>query len=302
MTTSKNGLRVSVLGLGAMGSRMANRLLAAGHDVTVWNRTMDRAADLLDAGASLAATPRDAAEGADVVLSMVRDDEASRAVWLGPDGAVQSLGAGALAIEASTLTPEWIAELATTFESTGGTLLEAPVVGSRPQAEAGQLITLAAGSRDALERAQPVLDATSGQVVYMGEHGLGAVAKLAVNALFASQIAAAAEVIHLLRSGGVEDERWLDMLGNLPIVPPPLALAMKGIALGRFEPAFPVELVEKDLAYFLQTAARTGAMSPVTETVRGLFADAIAQGHGDSNIHGVAQVYRRASVGTEAGV
>ncbi|MEM9378980.1 MAG: NAD(P)-dependent oxidoreductase [Planctomycetota bacterium] len=302
MSEAKNRIRVSVLGLGAMGSRMAGRLLAAGHEVVVWNRTKDRAAALLEAGASLAATPRDAADGADACLAMVRDDEASRAVWVCPDGAGPALGPGAIASEASTLTPRWTTELAAALEATGGSFLEAPVVGSRPQAEAGQLITLAAGSRAALDRARPVLDATSGRVFYMGEHGLGAHAKLAVNALFASQIAAAAEVIQLLRGGGVEDERWLDMLGNLPIVPPPLAHAMKGIALGNYDAAFPVELVLKDLSYFVEAASRAGAMSPVTDAVRGLFADAVAQGHGGSNIHGVAQVYGPASARREAGV
>ncbi|MEM9801970.1 MAG: NAD(P)-dependent oxidoreductase [Planctomycetota bacterium] len=298
MSETKERVRVAVLGLGGMGSRMAGRILGAGHDVTVWNRSAERAAGLVERGASRAATPREAASGADVVLSMVRDDDASRGVWLGADGAAGGLRAGAIALEASTVTPNWIAELARAVESMGAALLEAPVVGSRPQADAGSLITLAAGPRNVFERARSVLDATSGKVVHVGELGHGAAAKLAVNALFASQVSAAAEAIQMLRSCGIADDRWVGLLTDLPIVSPPLAQAIQGIARGRFDPAFPVELVEKDLAYFVETASSSGSISPVASAVRGLFANAIAEGDGGANIHAVARVYERRMSGT----
>ena len=151
---------VSILGLGAMGARMAHRLMHAGHPVTVYNRSPDRAAPLVEAGATSAETPREAAAASGVVVAMVTDDVASRAVWTGPDGALAGLSSGAVAVESSTLTPGWVAELAGLAADRGAAFLDAPVAGSRPQAEAGALVYLVGGDAGALDRARPVLDAT----------------------------------------------------------------------------------------------------------------------------------------------
>lgn len=282
---------IAFLGLGAMGTRMAQRLLDAGHSITVWNRTPSAADALVESGARRAATPRQAVVDADVVVAMVRDDEASRQVWLGDDGAAAALGAGTLALDASTLTPEWTRELSTALTAQGAAFVEAPVVGSRPQAEAGQLICLVGGPKAEVDRATPILQAFAGRVVHLGEVGLGAVAKLAVNAFFATQVAAAAETVQFLRNAGIEDERWLDLFSNLPVVAPPIAGTMKGMALGQFPPMFPIELVEKDLGYFVRSAGAHGIPSPVTDTIRGLYAKAIDAGHGGDNIHGIVQIF-----------
>ena len=285
-----NDSRVCVLGLGAMGSRMAERLRAAGRSVTVWNRGPGPREAMAAAGFEVADTPRAAAEGAGVVVAMVRDDEASRATWGGADGALAGLAPDAVAVEASTLTPGRVRELAEEVAARGGAFVEAPVVGSRPQAEAGQLVTLAAGEASALERARPVLEAWSGRVVPLGEPGRAAVAKLAVNAFFATQVAAAAEAADLLRRAGVADEAWLELLGGLPVTSAPVAAALQGIAAARWSPAFPVELVEKDLGYALATAEELGATRPVTAAVHGLYNAAREAGHGDLNLHAVARV------------
>src|SRR5687767_5763157 len=126
--------RVGFLGLGTMGTGMVGRLLDAGHSVVVWNRTVERAAPLGEKGATIASSPLEAAAGADVVIGMVADDRASRAVWDGGRGAVQGLKAGAVAIECSTLLPGWVTELAGLVSAGGGSFLDAPVTGSRPQA------------------------------------------------------------------------------------------------------------------------------------------------------------------------
>src|ERR1700761_3541667 len=139
--------KIAVLGLGAMGSRMAANLLKAGHQVTVWNRTPDVAAALVAAGAKQVLTPREAAMGADFVIAMVRDDEASRTIWLAPEtGALAGLAKDAIAIESSTLSPSWVRELGGVVAKKGVAFLEAPVAGSRPQAEAGQLVYLVGGN------------------------------------------------------------------------------------------------------------------------------------------------------------
>lgn len=132
---------VAVLGLGSMGSRMAANLIKAGHSVTVWNRSPQATAALASQGASVARTAKEAAGAADFVIAMLRDDEASRQVWLDPeDGALAGMRSSSIAIESSTLTPNWVRELARAMTESNVAFLEAPVSGARAQAEAGQLV------------------------------------------------------------------------------------------------------------------------------------------------------------------
>ena len=141
-------MRVAVLGMGAMGSRMAAALLRAGHSVVVWNRTEDRTRPLIDQGATLAKSPRSAAAESEAVLAMVRDDAASRHVWLSPDGgALSAMSKEAVGIESSTLSVAWVRELSSIFASRQVPFLDAPVVGTRAQADNAALIHLVGGDR-----------------------------------------------------------------------------------------------------------------------------------------------------------
>lgn len=282
-------MTVAFLGLGAMGRRMAAHVLASGHTLTIWNRTPSRADALREQGASVASTPREAAEGAELVVACVRDDAASREVWLGPDGALQGLHEEAVAVEASTLTPSWAREWA---EAVGAArCLEAPVVGSRPQAEAQKLVSLVGGEEATLERARPVIETWSGAVRHAGGIGAGATLKLAVNALFAIQAAAFAETLGTLKASGVDVQTAADFLGGLPITSPAAARLVGLMASGAFAPNFPMELVEKDLGYASSHAEAVGASVPVAEGARAAFARAIAEGYGGDDIAGVAQVF-----------
>ena len=283
--------KISVLGLGAMGSRMASRLLAGGYDVTVFNRSAGAAAPLIELGAAPAPTPRDAVEGCDIAISCVRDDEASRQVWLEPQGALDALPVSAVAVESSTLTHAWARELGSAMTNAGKTFLDAPVVGSRPQADAGQLIYLAGGKAEALDRVRKVLLVMGGAVYHTGPVGTGTAMKLAVNALFAVQVAALGEVLGLLRRVGLGESNAVDTLSSMPIASP----AMKGVgalmAKRTFEPMFPVELVEKDLGYVVDTAAQLSAMTPIASAARATYRKAIEAGLGNDNIHGVMKLF-----------
>ncbi|MEM8934162.1 MAG: NAD(P)-dependent oxidoreductase [Acidobacteriota bacterium] len=284
--------QISFLGLGAMGSRMARHLLHAGHDVVVYNRTLERTTSLATGGARVADTPRDAADGADIVLSMVRDDEASRALWLDQDvGAIHGLGAGSLAIEASTSTPAWINSLDARVADRGAILLDAPVVGSRPQADAGSLIVLVGGPTAAFERARTVLEAFAGTIHHVGPSGHGATLKLAVNALFGMQVAALAETVGWIRAVGLDEARAIDLLAQMPITSPALRAVGQGIVARRFAPHFPIELVEKDFRYVLDTARSAAAELPSATAAHATFERAVDAGHGGDNIHGVAQLF-----------
>jgi len=282
--------RIAFLGLGAMGSRMAARLLAAGCPVTVWNRSPAATAPLAAAGAKLAQTPREAAEGAEIALAMLRDDGASRSVWTHPtDGALAGLAPGSLAIECSTLTVGWVRELAVHAANRRLRLLDAPLAGSRPQAEAGALIFLAGGDAADVATATPVLRLMGSAVHHAGPQGAGAAVKLAVNALLGVQVAAMAELLGLLRATGVDDARAVDIIGATPVCSP-AAKAAAGAMLARsFAPLFPVALVEKDFGYLLTAAG--GAALPVATATRAVMAQAIAQGMGEDNITGIARLY-----------
>lgn len=267
-------MKIAFLGLGAMGSRMARNLLAAGHAVAVWNRSPGRAAPLVEAGATLHDSPREAATGARAVCAMLTDDEASRDVWLNAEtGALAGMDAGARAA------------------SRGVRFADAPVTGSRPQAEARQLIFLVGGETDTLEKLRPVLAAMGAGVHHLGPVGTGAVMKLAVNALFGVQAAVMAELLALLEKSGVEVGRAVETLGALPVT----SHSAKGvgalIAARKFEPLFPIALVEKDFRYVAEAGSAVGSRTPTADAVRALYQEAIAAGHGGDNIHGIAKLY-----------
>lgn len=285
--------QIAVLGAGAMGSRIVQNLLKAGYSAIVYNRTADRVQPLVNRGAIYAATPREAAEQADIVMSMVTDDDVSRIVWLDPEtGALQGLRKDAIAIESSTLTVEWTQALAAAIARQERDFLDVPVVGSRPQAEAGKLIYLAGGKAAVLANIQPVLRAAGAATVHhVGAVGQGMAMKLAVNALFGIQVAALAELIAMLGKQGITPEKAMECLGELPVT----SLAAKGagslIVANHHAPMFPIELVEKDFRYVVQTAQASDAAIPASTSIHSIYQDAIAKGYGNQNITGVVQLF-----------
>ncbi|MEM7137730.1 MAG: NAD(P)-dependent oxidoreductase [Myxococcota bacterium] len=283
---------VAILGLGAMGSRMAIRLVEAGHDLRVYNRSPNRADALAARGATVATSPRHAAHGADLVISVVTDDHASRDIWLHTEtGALPSLGPEAVAVESSTLTPTWVRELANQMADRGVPFLDAPVVGSRPQAEAGTLIHLVGGEEGALERVREVLSCMSATTHHLGGPGAGTVAKLVVNGLLGVQVAALAELLGMAAHQGLDLAHTIEVLGATPVVSPALASAMASIRAQQYQALFPIDLVEKDLRYILSTSEDHPHRLPTSSTVRSVFAEAQRTGLGANNITGVAQLF-----------
>lgn len=282
--------RVAVLGLGAMGARIAQRLLAAGHAVCVWNRSPAALTALCVIGAEPAPTPRAALIGAEFALSLLRDDEASRSVWFDPhDGALAGLAGGAIALEASTLSPALARELAAAVDARGAGFLDVPVVGSRPQAEAGTLVTLAGGDASVLERARPLLAAYSARVHHAGAAaGAGMALKLAVNALFALQAGALAEIGALLLRQGLDLPASLEAINALPVASPLLAALGAQMLADRHEPLFPLELALKDLRY---ASAAAGA-NRLLSAAEAQFAEAAAAGLGPLQLTAVRRLYR----------
>ncbi|TWB49618.1 NAD(P)-dependent oxidoreductase [Nitrospirillum viridazoti] len=284
--------KVAFLGLGAMGARMAANLVRAGHAVTVWNRSPAAAADLAALGATAGASPRAAAAGADFVIAMVADDTASRAVWLDDKtGALAGMGKDAIAVECSTVSPAWATQLAAAVTATGAGFLEAPVVGSLPQAQDGKLIVLAGGERDAFDRAQPVLAPLAAAVRHVGPVGRGAVMKLAVNGLLGIQLAAWAEMMGFLGRAGFDGTAALDVLTTLPVASPAAAGYARMMQAGDFAVRFPVNLMAKDFRYATQAADALKADTPVADAALSVLERAREAGHGAENVSALIRLY-----------
>lgn len=248
-------MKIAFLGLGAMGSRMAMNLLKAGYDLTVWNRTSASAEELVAAGAKQAETPAVAAVEADVVISMVRDDEASESVWLhSKTGALHNMKAGAIGIESSTLSFDWIKKLGKVFTSKNLSFLEAPVSGSRPQALAGQLIYIVGGDEQIAKKLGPLLSSMGSAIHYTGPLGSAALVKLCTNTLLGVQVTVVAELIGMLKRNGVDPARAFDVITNTAVCSPFAAGAAMGMLKGDFSPQFTTELVAKDFHYSTKVA------------------------------------------------
>ncbi|BBP76744.1 3-hydroxyisobutyrate dehydrogenase [Pseudomonas sp. Ost2] len=284
---------IAVLGLGAMGSRMALNLLRAGHTVTVWNRTEKAAEELVAAGASFAATPKEAATGAAIVLSMVRDDAASGDVWLHPQhGAFAGMNASSIAIESSTVSHEWVLDLGQAARARGLSLIDAPVSGSRPQAEAGQLVFLVGGEAAAVEAAREVLQAMGSSIHHVGALGAGALVKLATNALLGVQVTTLAELFGILGAHGVDLGKAFEAVGATSVSSIASQRSAASMTAGNFAPQFPVALIEKDFGYAV-SAAGGAAAAPTIEAARQVFSSASQQGLGELNMTSVVKLFAR---------
>ena len=233
---------------------------------------------------------------ADVVIVMVADDDASRSVWLDDDhGVLGVLSSGCVAIDASTITPDAARSLGAAAAAAGVNFLEAPVVGSRPQADAGALVSLVGGERAAVERARPALEAYSGAIRHLGPIGTAAMMKLAINGLFASQVAVFSEVAALLERSDVDTGEAYQVLGGLPITAPALQRILGLVQARDFTPNFPVRLVEKDLRYLGDVGRSVETELPVALAAHDAFAAAVRAGRGDLDIAGVAANYLETS-------
>ncbi|WP_346830831.1 NAD(P)-dependent oxidoreductase [Pseudomonas abietaniphila] len=282
---------IAVLGLGAMGSRMAANLLKAGHAVTVWNRSPDAADALVATGATLAATPREAAQGASIVLSMVRDDIASNGVWLDPEhGAFGGMLSDSLAIECSTLSPRWIKALGEAANEAGIRLIDAPVSGSRPQAEAAQLVFLVGGDEADVAFARGVLSNMGSSIQHVGPLGAGTLVKLTTNAMLGVQVTALAELFGILAKSGVSLKVAFDAVGATAVSSVAAQRSVDLMVAGTFEPQFPVALIEKDLRYLVNVAGSPAA-APTIDAARKVFGTGIDQGFGEQNMTSVVQVF-----------
>jgi 3-hydroxyisobutyrate dehydrogenase len=281
--------KIGFLGLGVMGTGMAARLLDAGFPVTVWNRNAGRAEPLRARGAALAASPRDAAAGADVVIAMVADDNASRAVWTGKDGAIGGLRDGAVAVECSTLSPQWVTELAALIEARGASFLDAPVTGSKPQAANGEVLFLVGGDPAALAGVRDVLQPMSRDVLHMGPVASGARMKLVNNFMSAVQAVSLAEAIAFSRQCGLDPVAAMHVLTNGAPGSPLVKTVGARMMARDYAVNFFLRLMRKDVHYAADEAKRCGVELHTAAAALARFDQAIASGWGEFDFAAVAE-------------
>jgi 3-hydroxyisobutyrate dehydrogenase len=284
--------RVAILGLGTMGMGMATNLLTAGIPTTVWNRTHSKAEPLAAAGARIADTPTEAAHDADIILTMLADETASRAAWLGEHGALAAAKPSAILIESSTVTPEWIAELAAAASKHNLRFLDAPVTGSRMQANAGQLSFLVGGDPATLEEARPALAAMSKEIIALGPIGSGARLKLINNFLCGVQIASLAEAMVWIERGGLDRAQALRFLTTGAPGSPLLGVISARMAQQNYEVNFLLRLLQKDINYAIADAAKVHVDLRTAKTTEARIAEAVQAGHGEQDMSAVVESVR----------
>lgn len=285
--------RVAILGLGLMGTGMARRLLSEGFPVAVYNRSRQKAEALAADGAVVTGSPREAAANARFVISMVADDAASRAVWLGENGALASAAPGTVLIESSTLTIGWVREMAAATSRQKCEFLDAPVTGTKSHAASGELLFLVGGSAEALEAARPVLAAMSRDIVYLGPTGSGAVMKLVNNFLCGVQAAAFAEAMALVEAGKLDSGQAAKILCNGAPGSPLIKTVWARATSGDLTPNFHLRLMAKDLKYAMEAATRYRLTLKTAAPAIEVFEDAAKNGYGDQDFAAVIKGQKR---------
>jgi 3-hydroxyisobutyrate dehydrogenase-like beta-hydroxyacid dehydrogenase len=284
---------VAVLGTGRMGAAMAARLAASGAEVTVWNRTRQRAEDLAaNIGATVLTTPREAGSRPLVLVSLA-DDDALERTYLGDHGLVKGLRPGTVVIETSTVDPRTIERLAPTVADAGAYLLDAPVSGSVPAVEAGTLSFMVGGEPHAVQLAEPVLEVLGARTFHLGASGTGASMKLAVNAVVHALNATVSESLVLAETAGIERSTAYEVLASSVAGAPFLHYKRAAFEAPDLAPtAFSLELVAKDLTLIRTLADRLGTPVPQVETNLRVALEAVDAGDGDRDMSWLAERFR----------
>jgi len=292
--------RAAFLGLGRMGSAMAGNLLASGRPVTVWNRTAERAAPYAALGATVAASPEEAVADADFVLYSLADAAAVEAVVFGEGGILRGIRPGALAVDLATVHPATSRAEGSAYAARGVDFLDAPVFGSRPEAEAGGLWIPVGGERAAYERAREIFAPLAASTHFLGPTGSGATMGLIGSLIVAHQLQALGEGLLLARRAGLDLAEVVHLL-SLPDFRSPLFAVMGESVIRRdFRPVFSLEHLRKDVDQVAQLAGELTAPVPGLAVAREMIKAAVALGHGEENASAMIKALERLA-GTELG-
>jgi 3-hydroxyisobutyrate dehydrogenase len=287
-------LQVAVLGAGRMGGAMVGTLRRAGFPVRVWNRTQDGARDVADrTGAAACASVLEAVTDSDVVISSLADDAAVLETYAGPAGLASAVGDGQVVLEMSTIAPRTVRRVGSLLSERGATLLDAPVSGSVPTVEKGELTIMVGGPAPALELARPVLDALAGKVFHVGELGAGATVKLAVNALVHAIDVGLSEALVLAEKSGVDRSAAYDVFAAGAAAAPFVLYKRRAFEHPDDTPlTFSLDLMGKDLDLILELAGEVGAPMEQAARNRETVRAALAAGFEGRDMSAVAEYLR----------
>jgi len=284
---------VGFIGLGAMGGRLAARLLSAGHEVHGYNRSKGKAAELIANGLIWYQNPREVASAADVTISMVSDDEALERISFGPDGILAGLSSGKVYVDMSTVSPEASVQLAERVSELGAQMLDAPVSGSVPQAETGTLTIMVGGEPGAFAVAEPILAALGSKVVRVGGNGKGLLLKLAINISLAAQIIAFSEGLVLAERGGIDPKLAAQVMAESPIGSPMLKARVPLILDLPAQAWFDVALLHKDVRLALKAAHDLQTLVPSAQVADAILGTAGLLGYAHRDVAVVHRVLAR---------
>jgi len=282
-------MRIGFIGLGTMGGRMARRLLEAGFDLSVHNRTREREEPLAALGARRAATPRECARDRELVITMVSDTPDVQAVVLGEDGVVEGMERGGVLVDMSTISPATTRLIGAALTDHGVAMLDAPVSGGSEGAEKGTLSVMVGGDEDALERARPPLEVL-GKVVHVGPLGSGQVAKAVNQVIIAGTYAAVAEGLTLAMAAGIDVEAAHEAVSGGAAGSWGLTHRGPNMIHGHYPLGFRTRLHRKDLGIALQSARDLGVAIPVAAYVEQLETSLVRRGFGDEDVSNIARI------------
>jgi 3-hydroxyisobutyrate dehydrogenase/glyoxylate/succinic semialdehyde reductase len=272
---------------------MAANLQKAGYPLVVFNRSADKAASLVSAGAHLADSPAALAEEVEVLFTMLAHPAAVREAALGKDGFLSRLRPSMLWIDCSTVNPSFSREMASAAQARKLRFLDAPVAGSRGPAAKGELVFFVGGNAADVEASGPLLRAMGSRIVHVGGHGMGAALKMVNNLLLASSMAAFAEGLVLGEALGISRERLFDFLMGTPLVAPYLATKRAKIEQGDYAPEFPLEWMQKDLHLAAVSAQETGVALPLTGAAKEIYQLAARDGHAHEDFSAIYPFLKR---------
>jgi len=270
---------------------MASNLLKKGYEVTVYNRTPSKCEPLVAEGAAAAATPREAAAGRDVVITMVSNDDSIREVFYGEDGILCSLDAGVTVIDSSTISPGLVKEIAASVGELGAYFLDAPVTGSKPAAIDGTLVFMVGGEASVLQNVTDVLDTLGKKIIHMGPNGSGSVAKLAHNTVVGINNLALAEGFAIAAKSGIPADSFLELVQLGSAGSKAADLKGRKIIEADFSNQFSLALMLKDLKLASSLTDVSGIPAPMLNMAKSLFQAGATQGYGDEDLSAVVKCY-----------
>ena len=284
---------VAFIGTGLMGKPMAMNILKKGFPLVVYNRTQQKTDELVKAGARAANTPREAAESADVIITMVSDIEAVESTLSEEGGILPALKDGKIYIDMSTITPDASREFAKRVETTGAKMLDAPVAGSTNVAEKGELTIMVGGDPRVLDGVRDILQAMGKFIFHVGDNGAACAIKLVVNHFVAGMTALLAEGIQLSEKLGIDPSSFSNVINSSVVKSPMYDIKTPKMMSRDYTPQFPVRLLVKDLNYITQTVEKVGAVMPVHSLVRNLFSLANSYGYGEQDYSVIYEILDR---------